>query len=43
MGGSDAAPFGGVWTASAGNHTLKVVATDRAGNEGEAEVRFTVK
>jgi membrane peptidoglycan carboxypeptidase len=43
VGESDTAPFGVVWQASAGSHTLKVVATDRAGNQGEAEIMFSVK
>jgi membrane peptidoglycan carboxypeptidase len=43
MGASQAAPFGVVWPASRGKHTLRVVATDLAGNTGQASVQFTVK
>ncbi len=42
VGESSLAPFGVVWTAKTGGHTLKVVATDRAGNTAEAEIKFTV-
>jgi membrane peptidoglycan carboxypeptidase len=31
------------WTASLGKHTLRVVASDLAGNQQEAEITFTVK
>lgn len=36
------APFGALWKAAVGTHTFRVVATDQAGNTGEAEVKFTV-
>jgi hypothetical protein len=37
------APFGALWQAEAGQHVLRVEATDRAGNVGAAEIRFSVK
>ena len=43
VGESDVAPFGVVWQAKAGSHTLRVVAADRAGNTAEASLDFTVK
>ena len=36
------APFSLAWTTSTGQHTLHVVAYDRAGNQGEATVVFDV-
>lgn len=36
------APFAVPWQGDAGQHTLRVVATDLAGNQGEAEVVFTM-
>ena len=42
VGESRLAPFGLVWTARAGSHILKVVATDLAGNTAEASIKFTV-
>jgi membrane peptidoglycan carboxypeptidase len=42
VGESSMAPFGVVWTAKTGGHTLKVVATDQAGNTTETEVNFKV-
>ena len=42
-GESDAAPFGVIWTAKVGSHTLRVVAADRVGNTAEARINFTVK
>ncbi len=43
VGESDLAPYGVFWHARAGAHTLRVVATDRAGNSAEARIAFTVK
>jgi membrane peptidoglycan carboxypeptidase len=37
------APLGIIWDANQGEHILRVIATDQAGNVGEAEIRFTVK
>ena len=42
VGESSKAPFGVIWTAKSGRHTLKVVATDRAGNTTETGINFTV-
>ncbi len=42
VGRSSTAPFGVVWAALTGKHTLQVVATDRAGNTAEASINFTV-
>ncbi|MFZ5909782.1 MAG: penicillin-binding protein [Chloroflexota bacterium] len=42
-GALEEAPFDLSWNARRGEHTLRVVARDRAGNEGEEEVRFNVK
>ncbi len=36
-------PFGVLWNAKTGKHTLRVVATDRAGNSAEMSVHFSVK
>jgi membrane peptidoglycan carboxypeptidase len=43
VGESDLAPYGVFWKAKAGRHTLRVVATDRAGNSTETSLEFTVK
>ena len=43
VGESDLAPFGVLWKAKSGSHTLRVVATDRAGNTSDASLAFTVK
>jgi membrane carboxypeptidase/penicillin-binding protein PbpC len=43
VGESDVAPFGVVWQAQAGSHTLRVVASDRAGNSAGVSIEFTVK
>ncbi len=37
------APFGLPWNASRGEHILRVVARDRAGNQSEEVIRFSVK
>lgn len=37
------APFAFPWQAKKGPHTLRVVATDQAGNESEATSEFTIK
>ena len=42
-GESDLAPYGVIWKAKAGSHTLRVVATDRAGNTAQASLEFAVK
>ena len=43
VGESNVAPFGVLWQAKAGSYTLRVTATDRAGNTAEATVKFSVK
>ncbi len=42
-GETDMAPYGVVWQAKVGAHTLRVVAADRAGNTAEAKINFSVK
>ena len=42
VGKSNVAPFGVIWSAKSGEHILKVVATDQAGNTTEVEANFTV-
>jgi len=42
-GESTAAPYGALWTAKVGDHTLRVVASDRVGNTAEATIDFMVK
>jgi len=42
VGESSLAPFGIIWTAKPGKHTLKVVAADQAGNTTETKANFTV-
>jgi membrane carboxypeptidase/penicillin-binding protein len=42
VGKSSVAPFGIVWTARPGQHVLKVVAADQAGNTTGTETNFTV-
>jgi hypothetical protein len=37
------APFVAIWPLSAGNHTVRVVAIDLAGNSSEATTQFTVE
>ena len=43
LGTFEQAPFGLVWNATRGEHVLRVVARDRAGNEYEEVIKFTVK
>jgi membrane carboxypeptidase/penicillin-binding protein PbpC len=43
IGKSTEPPFGLVWNARKGAHTLRVVASDRAGNQTEASLHFSVK
>ncbi len=43
VGESDLAPYGVFWQAKVSSHSLRVVATDRAGNTAEASITFTVK
>jgi membrane carboxypeptidase/penicillin-binding protein len=42
LGRLDEAPFGVIWKMETGTHAVRVVAVDRAGNTGEAEMRITV-
>lgn len=37
------APFSLIWQARPGGHTLRVLATDRAGNQAEEEILFSVR
>ncbi len=43
VGSTEQAPYSFTWSAARGDHTLRVVARDRAGNESEAEIRFVVE
>jgi membrane carboxypeptidase/penicillin-binding protein PbpC len=43
VGESDVAPYGLFWQAKVGTHSLRVVATDRAGNSAETSITFSVK
>jgi chitinase len=43
VGRFEAAPFGMTWNATRGEHVLRVIARDRAGNENKAEIQFIVK
>ncbi|MBN1454324.1 MAG: hypothetical protein JW963_25125, partial [Anaerolineales bacterium] len=43
VGSTEQAPYSFTWNAARGEHTLRVVARDRAGNESEEEILFTVK
>jgi hypothetical protein len=43
VGETTLAPYGVVWKARSGSHTLRVVATDRAGNSTTGSLDFTVK
>ncbi len=42
VGSVSSSPFGVIWQAQPGAHTLRVVATDRAGNTAEASIDFSV-
>ena len=42
VGQSSVVPFGVIWAAKSGGHSLKVVASDLAGNTTEASIKFTV-
>jgi membrane peptidoglycan carboxypeptidase len=43
VGESDLGPYGVFWQAMVGSHTLRVVATDRAGNSSKVSIDFSVK
>ena len=43
VGSTDVAPYGVVWRAEVGGHSLRVVAIDRAGNTTETRLDFKVK
>jgi hypothetical protein len=43
VGSISSAPFGVLWQAEAGAHVVVVTATDRTGNTGTTEIRFTVR
>ena len=43
VGSLDEAPYALTWKATSGEHQLKVLARDRAGNESEEVIRFSVK
>ena len=43
VGSTEQAPYSFIWSAARGEHILRVVARDRAGNESEAEIGFVVK
>ncbi|MGA2505019.1 MAG: transglycosylase domain-containing protein [Anaerolineales bacterium] len=43
VGESDLTPYGVFWQARVGSHTLRVVATDRAGNSAQVSIDFSVK
>ncbi len=43
VGAIEQAPFGLTWNATRGEHVLRVVARDRAGNESEEMIQFTLK
>ena len=43
VGSSSTSPYGLLWNATKGKHTLRVVALDRAGNSTESSVHFSVK
>jgi hypothetical protein len=43
VGSVENVPFAWTWNASRGEHELRVVARDRAGNESETEIEFKVK
>jgi len=43
VGKSAQSPFGVLWNATTGKHTLRVLAVDRAGNSAEVSIHFSVK
>jgi membrane peptidoglycan carboxypeptidase len=43
VGQSTVSPFGVLWNARKGSHSLRILVTDRAGNTAEASIEFTVK
>ena len=43
VGSTEQVPYSFTWSATLGEHVLRVVAYDRAGNESEAEIRFGVE
>jgi membrane peptidoglycan carboxypeptidase len=43
IGTFDQGPFGLSWNATRGEHVLRVIARDRAGNESDEEIRFVVE
>jgi membrane carboxypeptidase/penicillin-binding protein PbpC len=43
IGSIGSAPFSYPWTVARGEHELRIVARDRAGNESEAEIEFRVE
>jgi membrane peptidoglycan carboxypeptidase len=43
VGKTDVSPYGVIWNAVTGSHTLRVVAIDQAGNVTEASLDFTVQ
>jgi membrane peptidoglycan carboxypeptidase len=43
LGTLESGPYGVLWEAAPGEHRLRVVAADRAGNRAEAEIEFTVR
>jgi hypothetical protein len=43
IGSVEGAPFNYPWSVARGEHELRVLARDRAGNESEAELGFRVE